>query len=164
MKRNRLLALIAVLFTTHGWNTAGEATAGSLTPTAAATIAAPLEERIGFSGKQGGSIWHVQCGKKRRFFNPGVFLDGGLDYLDPYDGYPPPDPCDRARPHDPAQRTSHRLGCREVRELLRRRGYRRIRAQDCKGKIYGFDAYLGRKRFKLRVRSSSGAIASRTRI
>lgn len=110
---------------------------------------------------RGGTIRKVRDCKRRRFYNPGVFLDGGLEYLDPnYGGInhgeclDPPD--QRAAPR--------RLSCRSVREILRDHGYRRIRSYDCKGKVYGFHADRGSRRYKLRVRSRTGRIASRTRL
>lgn len=57
-----------------------------------------------------------------------------------------------------------RYSCGEIRRMLRRRGYRRIQAHDCTGKVYTFIAYAGHKRYKLRVRSRNASIKTRKRL
>lgn len=56
-----------------------------------------------------------------------------------------------------------RLSCKRVRRLLRRHGYRKLRAYDCKGRTYGFYARYRGKRYKLRVNAYSGNVRSRRR-
>lgn len=108
-----------------------------------------------------GTVRRVRDCKRRRFYNPGVFLDGGLEYLDPNYGGINHGECLDPPDQRPAPR---RLSCRNVREILRDHGYRRIRSYDCKGAVYGFHADRGSRRYKLRVRSKTGRIASRTRL
>ena len=48
--------------------------------------------------------------------------------------------------------------------MLRRRGYRHIRAYDCTGKVYSFIAYIGHKRYKLRIRSRDASTKTRKRL
>lgn len=166
MKHNLPLALIAAFCATFGPNLTGDASAGSPMRTAAAQIAAPLKDHPDAHGvvDRGETVRRVRACKKRRFYNPGVFLDGGLEHLDRNYGGMNYGRCVEPPSHEPAPRRSHRLSCRNVRELLRQRGYRRIRAHDCRGNIYNFDAYLGSRRFKLRVRSKNGTIKSRAGI
>ena len=97
---------------------------------------------------------------KRRYYNPGVFLDGGYYgnnyyYDDPYYD----DPYYNAPSYRPS-----RYSCSQIRNMLRRQGYRRIRAHDCTGKVYTFIAYAGHKRYKLRIRSKNASIKTRKRI
>ena len=106
---------------------------------------------------------------KRRYYNPGVFVDGGYygyggyyddPYYDPY--YDDPyydDPYYSAPSYRPSRYT-----CGQIRNMLRRQGYRRIRAHDCTGKVYTFIAYAGHKRYKLRIRSKNASIKTRKRI
>jgi len=56
-----------------------------------------------------------------------------------------------------------RLSCKRVRRLLRRQGYRKLRAYDCKGRVYGFYAKYRGKRYKLRVNAYSAHVRSRRR-
>ena len=129
----------------------------------AANAAALSAHRLGGQDalQHRGILRRVDDCKRRRFYNPGVFLDGGLDHLDPNYGGINHGECLDPPDYRPAPR---RLSCRNVRELLRERGYRRIRSYDCKGSVYGFRAERGSKRYKLRVRSRSGRITSRKRI
>jgi hypothetical protein len=57
----------------------------------------------------------------------------------------------------------HRISCDRARRILRSHGYRRIRAYDCKGRVYGFRAVYNGRRYKLRVSAYSGEILSRRR-
>ena len=58
---------------------------------------------------------------------------------------------------------SPRLSCKRVRRLLRRQGYRKPRAYDCKGRVYGFYAKYRGKRYKLRVNAYSAHVKSKRR-
>ena len=53
-----------------------------------------------------------------------------------------------------------RISCKRARNLVRRRGYHRLRAYDCRGKVYGFYARRGGKRYKVRVSAYTGRILS----
>jgi hypothetical protein len=57
-----------------------------------------------------------------------------------------------------------RLTCREAIGELRYRGYRNVKAFDCRGESYGFYATLHKKRYKITVDSFDGHIISRKRI
>jgi len=153
MKHSIALAFAAAFFAACGPNLTADAFA--------APVAAALKPPLGAEGTvdRGAPIRRVDGCKRRRFYNPGVFLDGGLDHLDPNYGEMNHGEC-----LDPPPRRSDRLSCREVREILLERGYRRIRSRDCKGTVYGFHANRGSKRYKLRVRSRNGTIASRKRL
>jgi hypothetical protein len=59
---------------------------------------------------------------------------------------------------------SERLTCRQAIAELRDRGYRNVKAFDCRGKSYGFYATRGGKKYKIAVRSRDGHITSRRRI
>ena len=101
---------------------------------------------------------------KRRYYNPGVYLDGGIYgydsyYDDPYYDDPYYDPYYSAPKYKRG-----RYSCGQIRNMLRQHGYRHIRAHDCTGKVYTFIAYAGHKRYKLRVRSKNGSIKTRKRI
>lgn len=70
-------------------------------------------------------------------------------YVAPYYAYP---------------RTRHvRLSCARVRNLLRRRGYRSIRAYDCHGKTYKYYVRLRGHRYKVRASAFTGQVRSRKR-
>ena len=158
MKHKLCVSFIAAFCTVCVASGPGDVSAGT-----AAKIAAMSANRLGVQGvlETGSLLLRVDDCKRRRFYNPGVFLDGGLEYLDPNYGGINHGECLDGRDHRPAPR---RLSCRDVREILRERGYRRIRSYDCKGSVYGFRAERGSRRFKLRVRSRNGRIASRKRI
>lgn len=105
--------------------------------------------------------------KKKRYYNPGVWV-GGDRYYDPYydDPYyndPFYDPY-YATPNYNTAPSYGRLSCRQIIGMLRQKGYRRIEARDCTGKVYTFFAYAGHKRYKLRVRSRNGSFKTRKRI
>lgn len=55
----------------------------------------------------------------------------------------------------------NRLSCARVRALLRRHGYRHVRAYDCKGKVYGFYVRYKGRRYKVRASAYSGQVVSR---
>ncbi len=57
------------------------------------------------------------------------------------------------------QRAAH-VGCAQARRMLRARGYRKVRAHDCKGRIYGFTAWRNGQRYRLRVSARTGGIMS----
>lgn len=59
---------------------------------------------------------------------------------------------------------SERLTCKEAIAELRHRGYRNVKAFDCRGKSYGFYATRGGKKYKITVSSFDGHIISRKRI
>lgn len=98
---------------------------------------------------------------KKRYYNPDVWV-GGDYYYDPYYDDPYYDPYYY---DEPSYSPSYgRLSCGEIIHILRRKGYRRIQAHDCTGKVYTFVAYAGHKRYKLRVYSRNGSFKSRTRL
>jgi hypothetical protein len=57
-----------------------------------------------------------------------------------------------------------RLTCRQAIAELRNRGYRNVKAFDCRGESYGFYATHHSKKYKIIVRSFDGHITSRKRI
>lgn len=57
-----------------------------------------------------------------------------------------------------------RLTCKQAIAVLRRHGYRNVKAFDCRGKSYGFYATRGGKKYKITVSSFDGDIISRKRI
>jgi hypothetical protein len=59
---------------------------------------------------------------------------------------------------------SERLTCRQAIAELRDRGYRNVKAFDCRGESYGFYATRGGKKYKISVSSFDGHITSRKRI
>ena len=75
---------------------------------------------------------------------------GGYDYgsYDPY--------------YEPRRRT--RISCKRARKKLRRNGYRKMRAYDCRGKVYGFYAWRGKYRYKIRVSAYTNRILVARRI
>ncbi len=100
--------------------------------------------------------FHRHYGQRHR--NPGVTIRVYPRY-DPY--YYNPyyyDPYYDA-PYYPAPRA--RLSCARVRQLLRSHGYRKVRAYDCKGKVYNFYARYKGSRYKLRVSAYTGQVRSR---
>ena len=56
-----------------------------------------------------------------------------------------------------------RLSCSLAAQFLRDRGYRNVRAYDCRGSVYGFRARRSGRRYTIRVSAYSGAILSRNR-
>ncbi len=56
-----------------------------------------------------------------------------------------------------------RLTCARVRRIVRRHGYRRIRAIDCKGKVYAFIAWKSGRRYKIKASAYNGRILSKRR-
>ena len=102
--------------------------------------------------------FHRHYGKRHR--KPGVTIRIYPRY-DPY--YYNPyyyDPYYDA-PYYPAPRA--RLSCARVRQLLRSHGYRKVRAYDCKGKVYNFYARYKGRRYKLRVSAYTAQVRSRVR-
>jgi hypothetical protein len=59
---------------------------------------------------------------------------------------------------------SERLTCRQAIAELRDRGYRNVKAFDCRGESYGFYATRGGKKYKISVSPFDGRITSRKRI
>jgi len=60
--------------------------------------------------------------------------------------------------HQP--RRAMRISCGRARRMLLARGYRRVRAYDCKGRIYGFTAWRHGQRYRLRVSARTGGLMS----
>ena len=58
---------------------------------------------------------------------------------------------------------SPRLSCKRIRRLLGRQGYRKLRAYDCKGRVYGFYAKYRGKKYKLRVNAYTAHVKSKRR-
>ena len=54
-----------------------------------------------------------------------------------------------------------RIGCTQARRMLSARGYRKVRAHDCKGRVYGFSAWRHGRHYRLRVSARTGRIVSR---
>lgn len=94
----------------------------------------------------------------------GVYI-GVYPYYDPfYDyGYYDYRYYDAPTYYRPAP-VDRRLSCTRVRNKLRRKGYHRVRAYDCKGKTYVFYARSGGKNYRLRVNAYSGKIKSLRRL
>ncbi len=65
--------------------------------------------------------------------------------------------------HIDQPRRAARVSCASANRLLRRNGYRNVKATDCKGKSYGFTASKGGKSYKLTVSARTGSIISRKR-
>lgn len=57
----------------------------------------------------------------------------------------------------------HNLSCSAVKRILRRQGYRSVRAYDCRGSTYGFYVRKNNKNYKVVVRARNGHIISRVR-
>ncbi|NNE21736.1 MAG: hypothetical protein HKN11_03925 [Rhizobiales bacterium] len=95
---------------------------------------------------------------RRRHSGPKIRVDIYTGYYDPYH-YSPHynDPYYYGPPY------RSRLICKRARRIVRRHGYHRVRAYDCRGKVYGFIGYFKGKRYKIRVSAYSGAILSRRR-
>jgi len=53
-----------------------------------------------------------------------------------------------------------RISCAQARRILLARGYRKVRAHDCKGRVYGFSARRHGRSYKLRVSARTGGIMS----
>ncbi len=62
------------------------------------------------------------------------------------------------RVHHP--RRNRRISCAQARRMLIARGYRSVRAHDCKGRVYGFSARRHGRSYKLRVSARTGGIMS----
>ena len=101
--------------------------------------------------------------KRRDRRRPNIYLDFGPYYdpfYDPYYDYPR-----TYGPgyYQPEYTRPRRISCNHAIRLLRNRGYRRIKATDCRGKVYGFTARRNGKRYRLRVSARNGTILSRRR-
>ena len=55
-------------------------------------------------------------------------------------------------------RVAVRVSCRRARARVRRAGFRRVRAHDCKGSVYGFTGWRGGRRHKVTVSARTGRI------
>jgi hypothetical protein len=101
--------------------------------------------------------------RDRRRRRPNIYFDYGPYYdpfYDPFYTYPRDFGPQYYRPYyDRPQR----ITCSHAKQLLRNRGYRRITAYDCRGKVYGFTAWRKGKRYRLRVSARTGAILARRR-
>jgi len=95
---------------------------------------------------------------RRRHSGPKIHVDIYTGYYDPYH-YSPHyyDPYYYGPPY------RSRLSCKRVRRIVARHGYHRLRAYDCRGKVYGFIGFFKGKRYKIRVSAYSGLILSRRR-
>ena len=101
--------------------------------------------------------------RDRRRRRPSIYLDFGPYYdpfYDPYYTYPRDF---GPRYYRPYYDRPQRITCSYAKQLLRNRGYRRIKATDCRGTVYGFTAWRAGKRYRLRVSARNGAILSRRR-
>lgn len=106
--------------------------------------------------------FHRHYGK--RHSSPGIYF-GIYPYYNPSDYNPYYyDPYYDAPSYYIPPRTYRKLSCKRVRNILRRHGYHRVRAYDCKGKTYGFYGRAGGKTYRLRVNAYSGNIKSRRRL
>lgn len=95
---------------------------------------------------------------RRRHSGPRIYFDFYPGYYDPYHYSPHHyDPYYYGPPY------RSRISCKRARRLVRRHGYHRVRAYDCRGKVYGFIGYYNGKRYKIRVSAYSGVILSRRR-
>lgn len=71
-------------------------------------------------------------------------------YRDPYyDG-----------PYYDGPRYGYRLTCDRARRIIIERGYRRVRARDCRGRVYRFRARYKGRRYEIRISAYTGAILS----
>ena len=95
---------------------------------------------------------------RRRHSGPKIQVDIYTGYYDPYHYSPYHyDPYYYGPPY------RSRLSCKRVRRIVARHGYHRVRAYDCRGKVYGFTGYFNGKSYKIRVSAYSGLILSRRR-
>lgn len=62
------------------------------------------------------------------------------------------------------KRRAARLSCTRARQLLRHRGYRAVRARDCRGRLYGFTARRGGHVWRITLRASDGRITRLRRL
>ncbi|WP_119388864.1 hypothetical protein [Taklimakanibacter lacteus] len=63
--------------------------------------------------------------------------------------------------YDPYYYDSLSISCADARRLLRRQGYRNVRAYDCSGSSYGLHATKGGIRYRITVSASNGQILRR---
>jgi hypothetical protein len=56
----------------------------------------------------------------------------------------------------PRYHYSRKISCTGVKHSLRQRGYRDVRAHDCKGNHYSFTARLGSKKYRINVNALTG--------
>lgn len=184
MKQVQILALTGAMFSALAFGIVGNASAGSLMPLAPAVLvtqsAMPFAARphVLKIQKTGDKTYRSRQNnqrrqqrksskKKKHYYNPGVWV-GGDGYYDPYYD----DPYYNDPFYDPYYSTPNyntapsygRLSCGQIIGMLRQKGYRRIEARDCTGKVYTFFAYAGHKRYKLRIRSRNGSFKTRKRI
>ncbi len=101
--------------------------------------------------------------RHRRHRHSGFYGYGGFFPYSPfgrydyYDGYGYDD-----RYYEPARRT--KISCKRARKHLSRSGYRRMKAYDCRGKVYGFYAWRGKYRYKVRISAYTSRILVANRI
>ncbi len=57
-----------------------------------------------------------------------------------------------------------RMSCTAARQMLRRMGYRGVRAWDCRGRFYGFTARRGGKAWRITLRARDGRITRLKRL
>jgi len=72
-----------------------------------------------------------------------------------YDGYYPRY---RQVPRYRPRRAARRLNCRQAKRVVRRNGYRNIRALDCRGARYSFRAVKHGRWYRFRMNSRSGRL------
>jgi hypothetical protein len=63
--------------------------------------------------------------------------------------------------YDPYYYDTLSISCADARRLLRRQGYRNVRAYDCSGNTYGLYATRGETRYRITVSASNGQILRR---
>jgi hypothetical protein len=56
-----------------------------------------------------------------------------------------------------------RLSCRQVRHILRDRGWYRLSSRDCNGRVYAFSGWQNGRPYVIRVSSRTGAVVARYR-
>lgn len=86
------------------------------------------------------------------FFGPGPGFFGNRYYGDPYFGYRYVVPVSRHRA----------ISCSQARQVVRWRGFRNVRAIDCRLPNYRFTGWRGGRKFTIRV-NSRGTITRITR-
>ena len=89
----------------------------------------------------------------------GIGFSSGL----PFFGGPLYDYSDNRYRSGPRRDAGKKYSCKQARRLVRRNGYRKIRAFDCRGRVYGFYARSGGEIYKIRVNVRSGRIISARR-
>ncbi len=112
---------------------------------------AKVRVQIGIGGYGGYNPYYDGYGNRyrphyrQRYYGPGYYGD----YRPRRYRYVP-----RYRP----RRATRRLNCRQARRVVRSYGYRNIRALDCRGKRYTFNAIKHGRWYQVRLNSRNGRL------